>query len=106
LHPRVLRQGVEYHDHIEPHARLGVFPVRTQEQLSCARDASAFAPVDARSGAAIPLTAACADLDDHEGVAVACNEVYFAEPSAKIAQEYLEPLILQETSRGRLGCTT
>ena len=38
--------------------------------------------------------------------AVPRNQVYFAEPPAKIAQEYLEPVIRQETSRGCLGRPT
>ena len=106
LHLRFGRQGIEYDNHIEANAQLREFGVRAQQKVGGANEASAFAPVDARSGTAVLLTAARADFDNHEDLAVSRHQVNFPEPPAKIVQQYLEPVIRQKAGCGGLGRAT
>ena len=93
LHARILRRALSTTMTSKRMRSLRV--VRScvrQQQVGGANDSGAFAPVDARGRAAIPLTRAGADLDDHEHVAVAGDQVDLAEPPAKVAHQDLEPV--------------
>jgi hypothetical protein len=96
LDARSLRTHVRDHDDIETHAHPREVSALLKKLGGCAHYSPLLATVDASRCSTVRPACASADLNYHENVALARNDIELTEPAAVVSFQDLESLGAQE----------